>query len=272
MSDVSMISAGKQPLVQLRERLEQRKTEIKNALPSDVSPDAFIRAAITSAQLNPEIQACTWQSLWNSCLRACRDGLLPDGQEGAIVPYKSTATWIPMYSGLLRRFRRSGQFKWVCAGLVREGEMFEHWITQDGEHFRHVPGDDISRPILRIYALASTKEGGVFVTVLPIAEANKIRNMSRATRDDSPWKQWPEEMYKKTALRRLCKVLPSARDLMPEEEEFVPDLPTLANVRAIEASEMTPPSNVTADSPPAGGASDRGAGMDTPGVPDTEER
>ena len=233
MTDVTVLPTNKPPLVVLRERLEQRKIEIKNALPSDVSPDAFIRAAITSAQLNSEILACSWQSLWTSCLRACRDGLLPDGVEGAIVPYKSTATWIPMYAGLLRRFRRSGQFKWVTAGIVRDGETFEHWITQDGEHFRHVPGDSISAPIKYIYSLATTKDGGVFCAVLPIAEANKIKAMSRATREDSPWKAWPEEMYKKTAIRRLAKLLPSARDIIGEDD--IPEVPL-----ALVASEPAP--------------------------------
>jgi recombination protein RecT len=221
---VTTTTANKPPIVVLRERLEQRKNEIKNALPSDIQPDVFIRALMTSAQINPDIQACSWQSLWTACLRACRDGLLPDGVEGAIVPFKGTATWIPMYAGLLRRFRKSGQFKWVTAGIVRQGEVFEHWITNTGEHFRHVPGDDNQlAPITKIYALATTKDGGEFVAVLSIAEANKIKNMSRATREDSPWKQWPEEMYKKTAIRRLSKVLPSARDIVGEED--LPEVP-----------------------------------------------
>jgi recombination protein RecT len=229
MNDLTT-AANKPPIVVLRERLEARKTELKNALPSDIAPDAFIRALMTSAQINPEIQACSWQSLWTACLRACRDGLLPDGVEGAVVPFKSTASWIPMYAGLLRRFRKSGQFKWVTAGIVRQGEIFEHWITNQGEHFRHVPGDDNQlAPITKIYALATTKDGGEFVAVLSIAEANKIRNMSRATREDSPWKQWPEEMYKKTAIRRLSKVLPSARDLIGEED--LPEVPVAEGQR-----------------------------------------
>src|SRR3977135_1502809 len=90
------------PMVVLRDRFESRRAELKAALPSDVSVDSFIRAVMTSAALNPDILGCSWQSIWNACLRACRDGLLPDGVEGAIVPYKSVATWIPMYLGLLR--------------------------------------------------------------------------------------------------------------------------------------------------------------------------
>jgi len=223
-------AVGKPPIVILRERLEARKDELAKAL-TDVRPDQFIRALVTSAQINPELQAVTWQSLWTACMQACRDGLLPDGVEGAIVPFKAKATWIPMYQGLLRRFRRSGQFKWVTANVVREGEEFAHHIDEQGEHFTHVPGDSFEAPIVKVYAMATTKDGGVFVTVMSIAEANKIRNMSRASRDDSPWKQWPEEMYKKTALRRLSKVLPSGRDIIGDEE-----LPE------IEAPATSPPS------------------------------
>jgi len=222
-------AVNKPPLVVMRERLEARRDELKNAL-VDIPPEQFIRALTTSAQINPELQAVTWQSLWDACMRACRDGLLPDGVEGAIVPYKAKATWIPMYQGLLRRFRRSGQFKWVTANVVREGEVFAHHIDEQGEHFRHVPGDSFEAPIVKVYAMATTKDGGVFVTVMSLAEANKIRNMSRASRDDAPWKLWPEEMYKKTALRRLCKVLPSGRDIIGDDEELPEflDAPTTA--------------------------------------------
>jgi recombination protein RecT len=199
------------PMVMLRDRLLSRRDELKAAL-GDIPVEVFVRAVVTSAQINPDILACTWSSIWLSCMRACRDGLLLDGVEAALVPYKETASYIPMYQGQLRKFRRSGQFKWITAGLVRKGEEFSHFIDEVGEHFLHVPGDDFQAPIEKIYALATTKDGGVFATVLPIAEANKIKAMGKATRDDSPWRMWPEEMYKKTALRRLSKMLPSARD------------------------------------------------------------
>jgi recombination protein RecT len=231
MTDTQLATTNKSPIIVLRERLEERRQDLKNALPDDISPDRFIRSVIVSAQINPDILACSWQSVWLACMRACRDGLIPDGVEAAIVQFKSTASYIPMYQGLLRNFRRSGRFKWVTAGLVRQGEEFAHWIDEGGEHFKHVPGDAFSAPILRIYAMATTKDGGIFVTVIPIEEANKMRNMSRATRDDAPWKIWPEEMYKKTALRRLSKMLPTARDgtgINIDDDELADAVTTLA--------------------------------------------
>ena len=229
--------ASQPPIVVLRQRLETRKGELANAL-VDITPDQFIRAVMTSVTLNQAILGCTWQSIWEACIKACRDGLLPDGVDGAIVPFKSTATWIPMYAGLLRRFRRSGQFKWVDADLVRKGDEFDYYKDEEGPHFRHVPGDDFNAPIEKVYALATTKEGGKFITVLSIAEANKIRNKSRASREDSPWQQWPEEMYKKTALRRLSKMLPSARDIIGEDD--LSEVPTAARIERASPAQATP--------------------------------
>jgi phage RecT family recombinase len=234
MTDTSLAAVGtavsKHPLIVLRERFEARKGELKNALPSDVSPDAFIRAFMTSAQLNPELQACTWQSLWDAALRACRDGLLPDGVEAAVVPFKSKAQYIRMYGGVLRQFRRSGQFKWLKTDVVREGEKFEHWVTNAGEHFLHVPGDNFAAPIVKAYALATTKDGGEFCKVMSRAEIDKHRSFSRAQRDDSPWKIWFEAMAQKTAIIQLAKILPNARDLMGEED--LPELEAPASAPA----------------------------------------
>jgi recombination protein RecT len=202
------------PLVRLRHDLELRESELKAALPVHISPDRFIRVVLTAAQINPDILACARQSLWNACLRAANDGLLPDGVEGAIVPYKDRATWIPMYQGLLKKFRNSGEFKWVTAGIVYEGDEYSHWIDETGEHFRHVPQDDnADKKIRRIYALATTKDGGSFITDMSLADVNKRKNMSRGTRDDAPWKVWPEEMMKKTAIRQLSKYLPKSSDI-----------------------------------------------------------
>ena len=225
MSDTAVTTRdNRPPIVVLRERLEAREVELKNSL-TDVDPKHFIRAVVTAAQINPDLQACSFQSLWLACMRACRDGLLPDGREGAIVPYKSNAQWIPMYQGLLKKFRASGQCKWIGSDVVREGETFEHWVGNDGEHFKHVPGDDGTKPIIKVYAAALTKDSGFYVAVMSMADIQKIKNMSKASRDDSPWKVWPEEMMKKTVLRRLSKLLPAGRDFFEDDDDMQQSLP-----------------------------------------------
>jgi len=212
------LATAKPPIVILRERLEARASELKAAL-AEIPPERFIRAVVTAAQINPDILACQWLSVWLACMRACRDGLLPDGVEGAIVPYKEKATWIPMYRGLLRKFQESGHFKWIGANVVREGEEFSHFIDDTGEHFRHLPNSNIDAAVVKVYAAATTLKGGVFIAVMQRAEIDKIRKLSRAQRDDAPWNQWFDEMAKKTALRRLSKMLPSGSLIVEDEDE-----------------------------------------------------
>ena len=87
--------------------------------------------------------------------------------------------------------------------------------------------------------MATTKDGGIFVNVMSIAEANKIKAMSKATRDDAPWKVWPEEMLKKTALRRLSKVLPAEGDLIDDDLDAF-DAPALAPAAASRTARRSP--------------------------------
>jgi recombination protein RecT len=46
-----------------------------------------------------------------------------------------------------------------------------------------------------------------------LTEVNKHRAVSRASREDAPWKQWEAAMQRKTALRELSKLLPKSSDL-----------------------------------------------------------
>ena len=219
------MSNGKtNPLVEMRTFLGARKQEIAQTLPPDISYEQILRAFTTSASINPEILTCSKQSLWLAILRACRDGLLPDGKEGAIVAFKDKANWIPMYTGLLRRFRRSGKFKSVSAHVVYEGEEFSYFIDENGPHLKHVPGDTFeTAPIVKVYARAATNDGGIFIEVMNKAEIDKHRKMSRTTRDDAPWKLWFEEMAKKTVIIRLSKFLPDARDIIGDEDALDDD-------------------------------------------------
>ena len=217
MTDVT-IHDRKPPIVILREKLETRKDELQKAL-VDIDADHFIRTMITAATIDTNLQACSFNSLWIACMRACRDRLLPDGREGVIIPFKDKATWVPMFQGLLKRFRDSGECKWITAYVVREGEVFTHYVDQTGEHFHHVPDGNEKSKIIKVYGAALTKDDAFYVAVMSMSEIEEIKKESKANRPDSPWQKFPSEMMKKTALRRLSKLLPAGRNIFQQEEE-----------------------------------------------------
>jgi len=205
------VEASKNPLVQMKAFIDQRKSELENALPKHVPPERFIRVVTTALSTNPDLLACTRQSLWNSCMRAAQDGLLPDGRDGAIVPYKDVATWMPMIGGLLKRFRNSGQFKSIISNVVRQGDKFEYWIDEHGWHIKHYPTDD-EGAIVKVYAVASMIDGGQMVRVMSTADIEKRRKASKVP-NGPMWRDWWEEAAQKTVLRNLAKHLPMSSDL-----------------------------------------------------------
>lgn len=205
------------PLETLRSQLEKRSDELKRALPTHIPPERFIRVVQTAAQLNPDLLTVNRSSLWNACLRAAQDGLLPDGREGVILPYRDNKTnttnaqWQAMIYGILKRFRNSGQFKSISANIVHEHDEFSYWIDEAGEHIKHIPSDEGGKPV-KAYAVAVTKDGGSMVKVMSHADIEKRRAVSRA-KDGPMWREWWDEAAMKTVLRNLAKRLPSSSDL-----------------------------------------------------------
>ena len=196
---------------------EETKQQFAMALPPQMKPEKFLRVAITACNKNPDLLDCTRQSLYQSFILAAQDGLLPDGREAAIVKFNTkagpTATYMPMVGGLLKKIRNSGELKSIVANVVREHDEFRYWVDEDGEHLRHEPvlSDDKSK-VTHVYALAKTKDDGVYIAIMTRHEVEEVRNVSRA-KDSGPWVQWWEEMAKKTAIRRLAKRLPMSTDL-----------------------------------------------------------
>jgi len=201
--------AKKPPVVVLRERLLSRRQELEHALQgSGVGVDIFIRAATTAMQTMPELAECSFESMWIALLKACRDQLLPDGVQGAIIPFNRQATWIPMYRGLLNRFERSGFYKSIKTGFHRKDDIaWRVWTDETGPHFMHEEGPGEGE-ILHTYASATLTTGGFFLETVTPKDMAHVRSKSRARRDDAPWKEWPEQMERKTALKRLLKILP----------------------------------------------------------------
>ena len=194
------------------------REQLRIALPKHVDPDSFARIVMTAVQSNYQLCSADRKSLLAACLEAAQDGLLPDGREGAIVPYRLkggplVAQWQPMVGGLLRLVRQSGELVEIAAHIVRRSDRFDYVVDERGEHFQHHPNFmEPDTPPLLVYAYARTKDGGVYFEPMAWSEIEKFQAMSRAKSDESPWQMWPDEMAKVRPIKRLCKRLPMSTD------------------------------------------------------------
>lgn len=204
------------------------REQFARALPKHLSPERFCRIAITALSRTPKLQQCTQESLFRCLLDLSAYGLEPDGRRAHLIPYKDQCTLIIDWKGLAELALRSGMISKLHADIVCENDVFSYNLGEIVEHkinFKEPRGEPYAA-----YAMAATKDGATFVQVLTRDEIEKIRNNSQGYRSAiqydkaSPWTTDPNEMWKKTAFRRLSKWLPLSaefRDAQDREEEEV---------------------------------------------------
>ena len=168
--------------------------QIAALLPPDVPADKFRSVALAAIRNNPDLLRCEPQSLFNACLNAAQDGLMPDGREGAIVPRKNKAVWQPMIQGIYKRVKSSGSVATLSANVVYDGEAFEVLLGDDDRivHRRDMAerakGNEVA-----VYAIAALKDGTKEREVMTWEQVQDVRKAS-AMPNSGPWTQWADEM------------------------------------------------------------------------------
>lgn len=199
------------------------KNQLAAALPKHMTADRMIRIVTTEIRKNPELAGCGQQSFIGAVVQCSQLGLEPGNALGHayLLPFKKkkknqqTGKWevvsmdvqlIIGYRGMIDLARRSGQIVSISARTVRQGDNF-HFEYGLNENLTHIPSDDEDAPITHVYAVARLKDGGVQFEVMTHSQIEKVRASSKAG-ENGPWKDYWEEMAKKTVIRRLFKYLP----------------------------------------------------------------
>lgn len=193
-----------------RNSVQKQKAELMKVLPKHVTFDRFERVVATALRRQPALLRCNPNSLMEAVTLCATDGLVPDGREAALVVFKDRVTYMPMVAGVIKRIQQSGRLASLTSNVVYEGEIFEHWVGERGEVFKHVPDlmiDTAKARVIGAYCVAVTKDQGSYIEVMRYSEIEKVRSASRSG-GAGPWKDWWEEMAKKTAIRRLSKKMP----------------------------------------------------------------
>ena len=207
------------PIQKTQQLIAAKKPELAKMLPSHISVETMERAANNALMRNPDIAACDPVSVYDSVMRCAQDGLIPDGKEAAIVVYNSKqgkkAQYQPMIDGVLKRLRQSGLVEMISAKAVFEGDEFDYWFDEDGEHVRYRPDftADGQRQFKLVFAYAKLKGGEMVVEVMNKAEVERVKSASKTGNSSyGPWAQWYDRMAVKSALHRLARRLPSSSE------------------------------------------------------------
>ena len=209
---------GRQPVAisSVTQLLTANMKAIQSCLPKHMTPERMCRIAVQTISKSEKLQKCSPQSLVAAIVEASSLGLEIDVRGQAyLVPYGTTVTLIPGYKGLMDLAYRSGRVANIYAETVCENDEFVYELGL-APKLTHKPNLDERGKLRAVYAVARLKDADPVFVVLGKKDVEKVRKASK-TSGSGPWQSWEEEMWKKTAIRRLCKYLP----LSPEMQRAV---------------------------------------------------
>lgn len=182
-------------------RSEQFVEQIALALPETVSPRKFARVAVTAIQTQPDLAQCDRDSVLQALLKCAADGLVPDGRQAAIVKRGDKASYMPMIGGYRHILADYG---WTLrTRAVRANDEFA-W-TEEPPALAHRIALGDRGDLVCAYAIATHKDGRRLQRVLNAEQIAKRRDKATT---DAIWKQWPEQMWEKSAGRDIFDELP----------------------------------------------------------------
>lgn len=225
-----------QQLRLLSAELDRRQSIIEQSAASLIDPVKMKGIVLSTFTRTPSLWECDPVTIARAVVEASQAGLMPTGSLGGayLAPFYNSKTGrkeaqlIIGYTGMVQLARRSGEVTRCEARVVRQADEFDFGYGLD-PYLNHIPAlglpEDAANPMTHAYAVAHFKSGERQFDVMSAAEILAIKARSKSKdRDGNPTGPWvtdEAEMWKKTVLRRLSKMLPltiEAQRMLDSEE------------------------------------------------------
>lgn len=208
---------------QVYDLLNKWKGYIAKSLPKHITPERMVSVGYSAMSRNPRLMECTSDSLVACFVEASQAGwdLAPTMKHCYLVPFKNNKVTpaiyecklLPGYGGMADVARRTGEIKAFDTDVVYEGDDFDYRKGTQ-KYLNHKRADDCSfedKNLTHAYAVVEYVNGGTEIEVMTVIQLEKVRKMSKAP-DSDAYKYSLPEMYRKAALKRLCKKVPMSSE------------------------------------------------------------
>ena len=182
-------------------------------------------ATLLAAGLNPNLAACTPQSIIEAGIAAAMLRLLPDPNLGQayLIPFKrrdgATVCQLQIgYRGFITMLERIGWH--IKAYPVYSSDELSFEVDGWEERLHYKPDFDARQSdpawtfenLQKVVTIVKAKDGELFYQIMTKAEIEKIRMKSQTQKDprkpSGVWWEWYEAMAVKSAIKRHIKRLP----------------------------------------------------------------
>lgn len=125
------------------------------------------------------------------------------------IPYGGSVQFQTDYKGEIKLCKKYSKnpIKDIYAKNVRNGDLFEERIEDGKQTITFKPVPFSNEPIIGTFAVVLFKDGTMIYDTMSVEEIEEVRNAFSKAKNSKAWEKTPGEMYKKTVLRRLCKLI-----------------------------------------------------------------
>lgn len=241
--DFKRMMSGSARLQGLRDKLYESSGRIEAMLPDFMKGQAdrlIARAMITFAKC--DLKDCPDEDFRRCVVEAAEMGFAIDGKLAYVVKYKAAYQLQLDYKAMVAVAKRCRTLKDVQADVVCEGDEFRHARRHGENILEHTFQLGFDRGnVIGAYCRVWLPDGSWNYALMDRNELNAIQD--RAPSKKGPWSTDPNEMRKKTVIRRALKMYQDDPGLMrmlditgweDELDEPKPALPaTLAEMSAL---------------------------------------
>ena len=229
MGQIAKVSQGRtlqqaNPQGDLQRMLAHAWPRIAAVMPKHLSSERLFQLALSTINQTPKLAECSSASILSCVMKCSALGLEPSAVDGLgrayILPFYNNktrameATLIIGYKGLIDLVRNSGQLKSIHAQAVYEGDSFDCWEDESGQHFTFRPNrqsEHKPEKLTDVYMTANLQDGGFVFEHMTKPEVDAIRKRSKSP-NNGPWVTDYEAMALKTVIRRASKYLPMSTE------------------------------------------------------------
>lgn len=188
---------------------EMALPSVSDALPKDFNKARFVQNAVALMNENKDLAKYPQAKIVPGLLKGAYLGLDFFNKECYLIPYGQDLQFQVDYKGSIKLAKKYAvrPVDEIYARIVREGDEFSEEVRDNEPIINFKPKPFNNGKIIGAFAVCQYKDGGSKVEVMSIDQLDAAKRMSKA-QTGTAWKYFAEEMYKKTAIRRLCKGIP----------------------------------------------------------------
>jgi recombination protein RecT len=264
MGELAQATQGRQmvqarPQDRLKDMLMKSWPRIKAVIGNNMSGERLYQLCVSTINKEPKLAECSPESVLSCFMKCSALGLEPSAVDGLgrayILPFgnknsrtgEKDATFIIGYKGIIDLARRSGELKSIHAQAVYQGDDFDAWEDETGQHFRfHAAScaDHSEKTLTDVFVNVQLVNGGFVFEHMTKQEVDQIRRRSKSA-NNGPWVSDYEAMAKKTVIRRVFPNLPvsvnaasavGADETTPDYSDIFHPVIESSSTPAIEAS------------------------------------